>query len=391
MTPPARLAAAIEILDAYLAGSAAEKALTGWARRSRFAGSKDRAAIRDIVFDCIRCRRSFAALGGAETGRGLALGYLLEAGLDPAEWFSGEGHAPAALEDAELASIATLKELPADVRLDVPEWLQDDLKAALGDDFEAVMAQMRARAGVFLRVNRARGSVASAAALLEEEGISTEAHPLAETALLVTQNPRKLRQSKVITEGLAEFQDVASQAVCAAVTVSPDARILDYCAGGGGKALALADRPHGAVFAHDADPARMRDLPARAARAGVTIDLLETGQVAANGPYDLVFCDVPCSGTGAWRRAPDGKWRLTRETLTTLLQQQSDILETTHARVAPEGTLVYATCSLLDAENSKQIEAFLARHPDWICTFSQRFTPLDGGDGFYSAHLTRKP
>ncbi|NNK78058.1 MAG: RsmB/NOP family class I SAM-dependent RNA methyltransferase [Litoreibacter sp.] len=391
MTPPARLAAAIEILDAYLAGSAAEKALTGWARRSRFAGSKDRAAIRDIVFVCIRCRRSFAAMGGGESGRGLALGYLCDAGLDPADWFTGDGHAPGTLTAGEKAAIGDLEEMPDEVRLDVPNWLLDDLKASLGDDFGAVMTQMRARASVFLRVNSARVSIASVISKLEAEDIAAEPHPLAKTAILVTRNARKLRQSSVIESGLAEFQDAASQAVCASLVVAPEARILDYCAGGGGKALALADRPHGAVFAHDADPARMRDLPIRAARAEVEIEVLGPEAVIANAPYDIVFCDVPCSGSGAWRRAPDGKWRLSREMLDDLLREQSDILEGTYPMVAPDGVLAYATCSLLDVENSKQIEAFLARHPDWICTFSQRFTPLDGGDGFFCAHLTRKP
>ena len=171
----------------------------------------------------------------------------------------------------------------------------------------------------------------------------------------------------------------------------PDApRVLDYCAGGGGKALALAAQPDREVFAHDHDPARMRDLPERAARAGARVSLLEGAAVADAGPFDLVLCDVPCSGSGAWRRAPQGKWLLTPERLAALNAVQDQILGTVTELVAPGGTLAYATCSVLKSENEDRIAAFLGAHPDWSCTFEQRFAVNADGDGFYTAHLKRK-
>ena len=163
-------------------------------------------------------------------------------------------------------------------------------------------------------------------------------------------------------------------------------RVLDYCAGGGGKALALAARqPDMQVAAHDVTPARMADLPARAGRAGLSIAL----QARPRGPYDLVVADVPCSGSGTWRRTPDAKWRLTRARLDELVAVQGRILEQAAVLVAPGGSLAYMTCSLLEAENGAQIDGFLAANPGFREGDRQTWTPLDGGDGFFMARLVR--
>jgi 16S rRNA (cytosine967-C5)-methyltransferase len=384
MTPAARVAAAADILDAVLQGGAAEQVLTGWARRSRFAGSGDRAAIRDLVFDALRRRRSYAALGGAETGRGLMLGALRDAGRDPAEIFTGVGHAPAPLRPEEQAAGAPDDPL---VRLDCPDWLAPDLRASLGPDFDPVLSRLRDRAPVFVRVNTLRGGVEAAAGALAAEGIATRPDPLSATALEVVQGARRLARSAAYRDGLVELQDVASQAVVDLLPLGP--RILDFCAGGGGKALALAARaPSAQIAAHDADAGRMRDLPARAARAGARIELLAPGS-APEGAYDLVLADAPCSGSGAWRRAPQGKWLLDRAGLDRLLALQDRVLDAAAASVAPGGVLAYATCSLLDAENGERVRAFRARHPGWSEGPRRRLTPLDGGDGFFVACLKR--
>jgi 16S rRNA (cytosine967-C5)-methyltransferase len=186
-----------------------------------------------------------------------------------------------------------------------------------------------------------------------------------------------------------ELQDAASQAVVDLLPVKPGMRVLDYCAGGGGKSLALAARG-AAVEAHDIDPRRMADIPARAERAGVTIRRISTEDVAHAVPYDLVFADAPCSGSGSWRRAPQGKWALTAERLDELCAIQAGIIDEISSYVAQGGILAYATCSMLEAENGGQIAAFLKRHPGWHCTLQRRFTPRDGGDGFFVALLTRK-
>jgi 16S rRNA (cytosine967-C5)-methyltransferase len=351
MTPQARLSAAIDVLDRILAGAVVEQALTNWGRASRFAGSGDRAGVRDLVFDALRCKRSYAALGGALTGRGLVLGGLRDRGLDPAEWFSGEGHAPSVLTDADAGFTPA-----GTVALDCPEWLAGPLQTALGDDFTAVMQALRHRAPVFLRVNLAKATVAVAIEALAAEGILCKLNQLAKTALEVTENARKIQNSQAYLSGLVELQDAASQAPVTLV-------------------------------AHDVDPRRMRDIPARAARAGAKITVAETAALGKG--YDVILTDVPCSGSGSWRRDPQGKWALTEARLTALCQIQAQILDSVAGLLAPNGTLAYATCSMLNAENEDQITAFLARHPGWSNPLQRRFSPLQGADGFFVALLTR--
>ncbi|MBT9383397.1 RsmB/NOP family class I SAM-dependent RNA methyltransferase [Pseudooceanicola sp. CBS1P-1] len=392
MTPAARLAAAAEILDQVIEGTPAEKALTGWARRSRFAGSKDRAAIRDHVFDALRCRRSFAALGqGAapESGRGLMLGLLRAAGQAPEAMFTGEGHAPKPLSEAEQGPFALPEDAARD--LDLPGWVWPLMQQTLGDQARAAAEALRHRAPVHIRVNTARTSVAALQALLEAEGLKVAPVPLVETALEVTGGARRLQQLQAFEDGLFEMQDAASQAICAAIPLAPGARVLDYCAGGGGKTLALGARGGLDLTAHDAAPARMKDLPARAARAGLSVQLASTSELSRLGPFDLVLCDAPCSGSGAWRRAPEGKWLLTPERLDEVRAIQAQILDQARDLVAPGGQLAYATCSLFAAENGDQADAFLARHgADWSEEARLSLTPADGGDGFFLARFRRR-
>lgn len=382
MTPAARLSAAIGVLDRILDGEPAEAALTGWGRASRFAGSGDRAAVRDLVFDALRCRRSHAALGGGLTGRGLVLGGLRAAGVDPEGLFTGEGHAPSQVGPDEAGVTPD-----GNVALDCPDWLAPALSASLGADFPAVMRVMQSRAPVFLRVNAARGDLASAQAMLASEGIVSRPHPLAKFALEVVENARKIQNSRAYAEGLVELQDAASQAVVEALPLHDGMRVLDHCAGGGGKTLAMAVQARLGLFAHDAAPRRMRDLPARAERAGVKVTLVETPEKTA--PYDLILTDAPCSGSGSWRRDPQGKWALTPERLAELVQVQAEILDRAARMVSPQGWLAYATCSLLSVENQDQIAAFLTRTPGWKLEKQLPLTPLAGGDGFFLALMRR--
>lgn len=380
MTPAARAQAAIEVLDRILAGSPAEHALTNWARANRYAGSSDRAAIRDIVFDAIRCRLSFSALGGGLTGRGLVLGGLRSAGIDPATLFTGERHAPSMITAAEGGAPPE-----GDAALDVPEWLAPRLKASLGPDYGAVMAAMRHRAPVFLRVNTARISREGAIAALADEGVTARPHALATTAIEVTAGARRVQQGRAYLDGLVELQDASSQAVVEALPLADGQRVLDFCAGGGGKTLAMGARARITLHAHDADLRRMRDLPARADRAGLRVTVTENPEKA--GGYDLILTDVPCSGSGSWRRDPEGKWRLTEARLMDLLSLQAAIMDRAAALLRPGGVLGYATCSALSDENHDQVAAFLQHHPQWRCEGERRFTPLDGGDGFFVAVL----
>ncbi len=382
MTPGAQAAAAMVVLDRILAGAPAEQALTNWGRANRFAGSGDRHAIRDLVYDALRCKRSHAALGGGETGRGLILGGLRDRGRDPAQLFTGQGHAPPPVTADETGHIPE-----GAAALDCPDWLLPRLERALGRDCAAVLTSLRQRAPVFLRVNLARVNAEEARVALAAEGIAARLHPKVKTALEVTENARKIHSCRAYLEGLVELQDAASQAVVAALPLRDGLRVLDFCAGGGGKTLALAGQARLRLFAHDGVPRRMADLPARAARAGADVTLVTNPGEGA--PYDLILTDVPCSGSGSWRRDPEGKWALTPARLKTLLGVQAGILDQAAELVARDGVLAYATCSVLAEENEDQIAAFLGRHPGWTCLQQHRFSVLDGADGFFLATLTR--
>ena len=378
MTPAARLSAAIEVLDRVLAGAALEQTLVNWGRANRYAGSGDRHAVRDLVFDAWRCRRSYACLGGGETGRGLVLGGQ-RAGGDVA-LFSGVGHAPGVVTQSDAGQVPE-----GLVACDCPDWLGTDLQASLGADFVPVLQAMQQRAPVYLRVNTARITVERAQQGLAQEGIATQVLPDVRTALEVTDHARKVSASQAYLDGLVDLQDMSSQAVIQTLSLTPHMHVLDYCAGGGGKTLAMAAHLQTPVQAHDAEPRRMADLQARAIRARARVTIIKTPK----GPYDLVLADAPCSGSGSWRRDPAGKWALTPDRLAQLCAVQARVLDAAASLVAAHGTLAYATCSLLTCENQAAIDAFLTRTKGWQMAAQHQWTPLSGGDGFYLALLKR--
>lgn len=386
MTPAARDAAAIAVLDRWVAGEPAEAALTRWARGARFAGSSDRAAVRDIVFTALRRARSARALGGGEGGRAMLLGLARAAGRAPVGW-TGAGHAPPPPDPAEAERLASpLPQLDRGAALDCPDWLLPLFDAALGERADRVLAALRDRAPVFLRSHAARTSRAAAIARLAADGIVAEPDPLSPWALRVAAGARRLRSAAALAEGLVELQDAASQAAVAAFAAAlpGPVPVLDLCAGGGGKALALAALGH-PVTAHDADPARMRDLPVRAARARTAVAV----SPAPAGLWPAVLADVPCSGSGSWARDPEGKWRLTPERLAALGRTQAAILDRAARLTAPGGILGYATCSLFALENDDAVAAFLARTPGWRLRQRRLWSPDAGAGGFFLALLQR--
>jgi 16S rRNA (cytosine967-C5)-methyltransferase len=380
MTPGARLSAAIDVLDRILGGSAVEQALTNWGRASRYAGSGDRAAVRDLVFDALRCRRSFAALGGGETGRGLILGGIRDKGGDEG-LFSGEGHAPLTSGADDVGRRPQGAEA-----LDCPDWLLPQFAESCGAETDSVLRALRQRAPVFLRVNQSRADAAQAIDALAADGVIAGRVNDMSFALEVTANARKIQNSAAYTSGLVELQDASSQAIIEALPLRTGLRVLDYCAGGGGKTLAMAAVLKGPVDAHDIAPQRMSDLPLRAARAGAIVNLVTRPQ----GPYDLVLADAPCSGSGSWRRDPIGKWALSPEKLARLQDMQAEVMDQAASFVGETGVFAYATCSLLRSENQAQVAAFLARHSGWTQLSARQWTPLSGGDGFFLSMLTRK-
>ncbi|WP_296425744.1 RsmB/NOP family class I SAM-dependent RNA methyltransferase [Yoonia sp.] len=383
MTPGARVAAAIGVLDDILHGAPAERALTGWARGSRFAGSKDRAAVRDHVFDVLRAKRSLAARGGAMTGRALMLALAMRDGLDIAALFHGEGHAPQPMSDAERDHLATSPAMTLAEAHDIPEWLWPLWLDSLGDNAQTAAAAQQTRADVYLRVNRTRGTVTDAIATLAADDITAVAHPSVPFCLRVTGNTRRIKNAGAYVDGLVELQDAASQFAVSAVPVPPGGRILDYCAGGGGKALAFADQHGAQVFAHDIAPRRMKDLPVRAARAQVHVAQLQTAVLPQAPLFDVVFCDAPCSGSGTWRRTPDAKWRLTVDDLAALHDTQDQVISAAARLVGASGMLVYATCSVLEHENDAVVARFRAAHSGWRVVATHHLLPGPDWDGFF--------
>lgn len=388
MTPSAHINAAIELIDRILVGELADRALAGWGRQNRYAGAKDRAAIADLVFDVLRCKRSYASLGGGDNGRALLLGHLRDVGQEPEAFFGAGRYAPTALTDEERSKGCSPR-IDNGESADFPDWLWSDIQTSLGERAQEVASKMRKRAPIHLRVNLAKLSLTDAIDVLSSERIVVRPHPLSPSAVEVLEGAKKIRNARAYLEGKVELQDAASQAVADMVPLEAGEKFLDFCAGGGGKTLALAGRVDGVFFAHDVNPKRMKDLPIRASRAEADVNLLTPSEVEQETPFDTVLIDAPCSGSGSWRRDPQGKWLLTREKLQDLMEIQREVLNKTAGFVKRKGHLVYATCSLLDCENSRQVEDFLFRHTRFSLVVQKSFTPLDGGDGFFCAVLRR--
>jgi 16S rRNA (cytosine967-C5)-methyltransferase len=392
MTPGARLAAAIELLDAVIAaaregGAAADTLIARYFSTRRYAGSKDRRAVRELVYEAIR---RFGE--PPPTGRA-AMVALAE--IDPAvaALFDGSAHAPPAIDPDE----------PRAVEARMPGWLGRRLTESGLDP--ADIASLIDRAPLDLRVNRLRTTVAELAGQFAEARLVDGAPDALRlpTGTMVDQMP-------AWQDGLIEIQDVGSQMVAAAARAEPGMQVIDLCAGAGGKALALAAAMdnRGTVLASDVDRARLSRLAPRAERAGATIvetRLLDGDREAAAledwiDRADVVLIDAPCSGTGTWRRNPEARWRLSPPRIDRLAATQSRLLDLGATLVRPGGALVYIVCSLLDAEGAGQVDRFLANHPGWTAEApieqgrprgpGKRLTPAhDATDGFFVARLIR--
>ena len=395
MTPAARIQAAVEIVDRWRSGAEAlDHVLAAWGRANRYAGSGDRRAIADLVYDAVRRLRSAAWVAGAPddlSGRNALIGSLLLDGHDPAALFTGERYAPPPLTQSEVARLGRpLETAPRPVRLDFPDWLAPHLDPVP----DAALARMRERAPVWLRANLLRCDRDAAIAALAAEGIEAEPGPLSPTCLLVRSGARRVAASAAFRDGLVELQDAASQAAADYARAAPGETVLDYCAGAGGKTLALAAaiKGRGRLHAHDIAPDRLDRLPERARRAGAEVALHPPGETAElAGACDLVLVDAPCSGSGTWARHPDAKWRLTPELLAAHAARQDRILDAAAPAVRPGGRLVYVTCSLLAAENEDRVARFLAAHPRFGPGRAPlALSPLDGGDGFFACELVRR-
>lgn len=386
MTPAARTEAAIELLDAIIvsareSGAAADTLIARYFSTRRYAGSKDRRAVRELVYLAIRTCGRIPSSGRAAL--------LLLAGRDPelAATFAGLPHGPTPITAGEAAASEGI----------VAAWLGERLTQSGIPESE--WPTLVDRAPLDIRIRSDIDHAAIAADLPGAEPIAGLDHALRLPA----------GTDVMPLSGQVEIQDAGSQAVSLAARAAPGMTVVDLCAGAGGKTLAIGDMMagEGRIVACDVDRGRLSRLPQRAVRAGLTIAetrLLDPGGEAAaladlTGAADVVFVDAPCSGTGTWRRNPEARWRLTPHRIERFAETQARVLGLAAPLVRPGGAIVYVVCSLLDAEGKDPIDTFLSLHAGWRADpldlpfgmphgAGLRLTPAhDRTDGFFVARL----
>ncbi|MBB5701100.1 16S rRNA (cytosine967-C5)-methyltransferase [Ochrobactrum daejeonense] len=423
-----RLQAAIEVLGEIEAGKRpASDVLKEWGSAHRFAGAGDRAVIGNIVYDVLRRKSSIAWRMDADDARALAFGALLvDGGMDIAAIdtvLEDDKFAPETLEQPRRAAweARDIAQAPAHVQADVPEWCAPSLEELFGSRWVEEGRALAARPPVDLRVNPLKATPAQTLAILEKAGAAPA--PLLDQALRIPpiealgRHPN-VQGEQAFLDGWFEVQDLGSQLAALFAGAKPGEQVLDYCAGAGGKTLALAAcmGNSGQVHAYDAELARLSPMYERLQRAGVrntqvhgNLDALDP----LTGRMDLVLTDAPCTGSGTWRRRPDAKWRLNDQQLERRVQDQQEVLEAARHYVKPGGRLAYVTCSLFAEENTRQITRFLAENPDftevapksiWDAVVADAgddapvypahgsvFSPLSTGtDGFYVSILQKQ-
>jgi len=354
-------------------------ALKGWGESARYAGSKDRSFVSGLVLDVLRKRRSLGWKMGDDGVRAAALAALRFGWKWPveriAEATAEEPHGIGALTEAELKAFATpnTEPAPAPVAGDYPDWAEPYLTRVFGDDRAEEGALLSERAPVDLRANSLKTDPERAAKALhplhaQPAGLLPNAFRIPAPA--ATDRAGAVETIPAFGKGWFEVQDLGSQIAAACAGEIKRKQVLDFCAGGGGKTLALAAAMGntGQLYAHDSDARRMADVIPRATRAGVR-NLQIRSPVESeplkgmDGKMDVVFVDAPCTGAGTWRRHPDAKWRLSEDQLGKRIAEQDTVLDQAAPLVKPGGRLVYVTCSIFAEENEDRVAAFLARTP----------------------------
>ncbi len=426
----ARMKAVLELLE-RIAKSPVPMDLTigDYMRGRRYIGSKDRSDIVERVYGIVRFHARLrwalrqAGCGDTDpTARQLLIAYLIcvEKKEDVSVFFDGTKYAPQNLTDDEQKIISRLPAdflaAPDEVRCECPPLYESSLRAYFGDNLAPEMEAMCSGATLDLRINVIAGERGDIQQSLAKDGIKTDETPYSPWGLRV-HGKVFLSEAKAFRAGQIEIQDEGSQLIALACGVQPGMQVLDYCAGGGGKTLALASamRVKGRIVAMDLEASRLAKAKTRFKRAKVS-DIIETRPLSdeknrkwlrrQKQSFDVALVDVPCSGTGTWRRNPDTRWRQYGPSLDELLPVQADILERVAGVVKAGGRLVYATCSLLPEENEQQVEKFLKSHPEYHLAALQdvwpegcqppcdgtymRLTPKrHGTDGFFAAVMVR--
>jgi 16S rRNA (cytosine967-C5)-methyltransferase len=390
-----RVAAAIEILtDVFTQHRPASEALKDWGKSHRFAGSTDRHAIGTLVYDVLRRRETAASRMGDGRPRALVLGALRDVWNMSAaeiETLCTEQFGPGVLTAKEKAALERdlRDDLPVHIRGDFPEWLLPSLTEVFGDRTAEEGAALAQRAPIDMRVNTLKASREQLLEAFAKHG--AKAGPLSPLSIRIEQPGGESRNINVEVEqahglGWFEVQDSASQIAAALSGVRPGESVIDLCAGAGGKTLALAAQMNnkGRLVAYDQDKHRLRPIFDRINRSGATfIEVVaadEGDKLKDMGGFDCVLIDAPCSGSGAWRRKPDAKWRLQLKQLEQRQKDQRDVLEQGALLVKAGGRLVYITCSVLPEENTTQVKSFLAKHRNFkIIPYTEQWKHTIGG------------
>lgn len=380
-----RIAAAEEVLlDIGTRRTPVALALRDWAKSHRFAGSKDRAAIGNIVYDALRHRSSFAYRMDDDSPRALAIaGAVWGCGvsLEQLDFDVEDRHSPSPLTETERALISgkiDLKDAPDWIQADVPEWLWPAFENNFTDEAIAEGQALAQRPPLDMRVNTLKAQRSD----IETEAVPTPLSPIGLRHPPVDGFGRHpdVQSTADYQRGKIEIQDEGSQLVSLLCAAQPGDKVLDYCAGGGGKSLALAGDMgnRGEIYAYDIDKRRLAPTWQRSDRAGASIIEVIAPPAetlpALKGSMDRVLIDAPCTGLGTWRRKPDAKWRLTENALERRRKEQVTVLDQGSEFVKVGGFLFYVTCSMLAEENEAQVYAFLER--------TKGFSLLSAGEVF---------
>lgn len=414
MTPAARLLAAIDLIrEVERDPRPADAVVSAWFRARRDLRDAERGEISELLYAVLRSHARvgwwLAKYERPATPRSRLLAWLALGRVRTPDQiqglFSGAEDAPAALTEPERRLLGRLQggsldhpEMPDAVRAECPDWALEPLRRRFGETFAEEMAAMLTPAPLDLRVNPLRATREAVMGELRTRGVAAEACRMAPQGIRIRERP-SLTRLPMLKTGEAEIQDEGSQLVALLVDAQPGERVVDFCAGAGGKTLAIATQMQnrGVVIACDVSEGRLKRGAERFRSAG--LHNIQTRLLTSErdkwvkrhkGGFDRVLVDAPCSGTGAWRRNPDARWRAEDVGLEGLLTLQAGILDSAARLVRPGGRLVYATCSLLTEENEAQVEAFLAGHPEFAAVPLLEVAP-QLRDSAHPDHLSLTP
>lgn len=360
MKEAARIQTAIELTDEVFAfRQPADNTINACFRARRYIGSTDRRAVSALVWQTLRHYGRLSSLSAEKlTGRAAVLMMLFYQKRDTACLFNGEKYAPAPLSEAEKSFLKQLPDALPPADLECPDWLRGRIDAA---DIVA----MTAEAPLDLRVNTLKADRKKVLELLKQAGVRARETPFSPQGVRIDER-LNVTSLPLFQEGLVEIQDEGSQIVSMLTRAKAGQTVIDWCAGAGGKTLAMSAmmRAKGTIYAIDNDPKRMRDLPDRAGRAAAANVVLLNGYDNLK-TYDLVLVDAPCTGSGTWRRSADARWRVTPRQSAAIIKTQREILDKACRFVKKGGRLFYITCSLDPAENEDQARAFLQTRDDF--------------------------